>query len=387
MRNSPEIIVAGHLCLDIIPDLSVHPLQDMLVPGRLVQAGRAVIATGGAVSNTGLALYRLGVPVRLIGRIGDDWMGQAILGIYQSFSDHLAEDIKVVAGEQSSYSIVLSPAGTDRIFLHCPGANDTFHADDLDLSRLQSAKWFHFGYPPSMKGMYAEDGRELERVFLYAKEAGLTTTLDMSMPSPNSEASRADWRSILEHVLPKVDFFMPSLEELLFMLGIDPNVRIDAKLLRECADEILSYGAAVALIKLGDQGLYMRTTSDSARLASSGPGFAHADDANWIGRELLAPCFRVDVAGTTGAGDSTIAGFLAGMVRRRSPEEALIGAVGTGACCVESVDAVSGIPDYAELQRRIQSGWSSREVTIALDGWRRDDRLGIWLSPQDTHYR
>ena len=40
----------------------------------------------------------------------------------------------------------------------------------------------------------------------------------------------------------------------------------------------------------------------------------------WLGRELLAPCFRpAAVAGTTGAGDATIAGLLAALLRGDGP--------------------------------------------------------------------
>ena len=63
--RSAEAVVAGHICLDIIPALAGEAIP---APGRLVAAGPAVTATGGAVSNTGLALHRLGVPTRLAGR-------------------------------------------------------------------------------------------------------------------------------------------------------------------------------------------------------------------------------------------------------------------------------------------------------------------------------
>jgi hypothetical protein len=52
-----EAIVAGHLCVDLIPtfpqDLRV-PLSDMVQPGKLNHVGPLQISTGGAVANTGL---------------------------------------------------------------------------------------------------------------------------------------------------------------------------------------------------------------------------------------------------------------------------------------------------------------------------------------------
>ncbi|MGN0961959.1 MAG: carbohydrate kinase family protein, partial [Clostridia bacterium] len=77
---------------------------------------------------------------------------------------------------------------------------------------------FHFGYPPLMARMYAEDGKELVQLFRRAKETGAATSLDMASVDPDSPEGHIDWKKILERVIPYVDFFVPSLEELCFML-------------------------------------------------------------------------------------------------------------------------------------------------------------------------
>src|SRR5258708_16870009 len=74
-----EAVVAGHICLDVIPLLvggAVH-----FTPGHTVGAGPSIFATGGAVSNTGLALHKLGVPTLLIGKVGDDLFCHSLLRI------------------------------------------------------------------------------------------------------------------------------------------------------------------------------------------------------------------------------------------------------------------------------------------------------------------
>ncbi|UKS28290.1 hypothetical protein LOZ80_04965 [Paenibacillus sp. HWE-109] len=60
-QNEAEVIIAGHICLDIIPTIydKQSGMDAYLVPGKLVDSGPAVISTGGAVSNTGTALHRL----------------------------------------------------------------------------------------------------------------------------------------------------------------------------------------------------------------------------------------------------------------------------------------------------------------------------------------
>ena len=114
------------------------------------------------------------------------------------------------AGSDTSYSVVIAPAGTDRIFLHNPGANNSFSAGDIDSRALEGAAWFHFGYPPIMRRMFASGGEELELVFRKAREAGCVTSLDMAAVDPASEAGKAPWEDILRRVLPYVDFFVPS---------------------------------------------------------------------------------------------------------------------------------------------------------------------------------
>src|SRR5205085_5005564 len=187
-------------------------------PGQTVEAGAVIFATGGAVSNTGLALHKLGVSTRLMGKVGADLFGQAILQIVESHGPGLSEGMVIADGESSSYSIILSPPNADRMLIHAPGCNATFGADDVRYEALETIRLFHFGYPPLMERMYLENGAELATIFRRVKVMGITTSLDLSMPDPQSAAGRADWQAILGATLPYVDVFLPSAEEILLML-------------------------------------------------------------------------------------------------------------------------------------------------------------------------
>ena len=391
-----DVVVAGHICLDLIPSFgeTEADLRALMTPGKLFNVGPLTTATGGTVSNTGLALRRLGLPARLMGKVGDDLVGRAILDALRSRDPGAAEGMIVAEGRPSSYTIVINPRGVDRIFLHCPGANDTFGADDVDYDEVASAKLFHFGYPPLMRRMYADGGRELQTIFRRVGERGVVTSLDMAYPDPASEAGGAPWLAILERVLPHVDVFLPSFEETLFMLDRERFGRIEKErggdlisgaegaLLDELAGRLIGLGCAVVGLKLGDQGLYLRTTGEAARVAPLAARLGLAA-GSWVDRELLSPCFEVEVAGTTGSGDCTIAGFLAGMLHRLSPEEAMSSAVAVGACNVEQADATSGIPPWEAVQRRIGAGWGRRPLSIPLPGWHWEEASGIWRGPHD----
>jgi sugar/nucleoside kinase (ribokinase family) len=381
-----EVIVAGHICLDIFPTFTTSDQENrVLTPGQLIEVGPALLALGGAVANTGLALHHLGTPTRLIGKVGADLFGQAILDLLRSFDENLAQDMLIDEQSHSSYTVVISLPGMDRIFLHHPGANDTFGAEDIAIEQVHNARIFHFGYPPIMRRIYSDQGAALAVLLRTLKAQGLTTSLDMALPDPASEGGRVDWTGWLARVLPAVDIFLPSVDEILFMLGRTDSERdkhIDGALLSELATQLLNMGAAIVILKLGANGLYLRTTGDERRLKNVKGGML-PDLQAWRNRELFTPCFQAHVVGTTGAGDCTIAGFLAGCLRGLAPEEAIRSAVAVGASSVEQADATSGIPSWSEIQTRIHAGWRYSPVSIALAGWHEDIQQMSWRGPND----
>jgi sugar/nucleoside kinase (ribokinase family) len=346
------------------------------------------MATGGAVSNTGQALHKLGVDTRLMGKIGDDIFGRATLDIIKSLSAHLVEGMRISPGEASSYTIILSSPRIDRIFLHYPGPNDTFGPADIDYELLKQVDLFHFGYPTLMKQMYQNEGVELVEIFRQAKATGVTTSLDLAMPDPTAPSGQANWPLILKNCLPYVDLFTPSVDEILLMLypatfkqmaaGAAP---ITPMLLSEIARELLQMGAKVVLLKAGELGLYLRTAQ--AKILT-GLGRVCPDNIErWAGRELWSPIFQTSVVGATGAGDSASAGFLAALLRDLSPTEAITIAAAVGACNVEAADAVSGVRPWAETLARIEAGWARGKLAFGVPGWRFDESRQLWVGPDD----
>ena len=374
-----DVVVAGHICLDIIPKLGSEQRrpEDLFVPGGLVTIGPATLALGGCVANTGLALHRLGAKTRLVGKVGDDLLGKAILESLCEYDPSLPESMVVAAGEATSYTVVLSPPGVDRGFLHCPGANDTFVAEELHESAFQQARILHFGYPPLMRSIAADGGRGLASRFANAQAAGLLVTLDMAMPASASGSAPVDWPEWLANVLPHVDVFLPSYDELAVLLpGLtSPHtgvVEIDVTQLEGFACELLRFGVPIVAIKLGNEGLYLRTSDEFLRLAQRA-AWKHFDWQAWQGRELLAPCFHVEVVGTTGSGDCTIAGFLMALLQGAGPEDALRLATAVGAHCVESADATSGIPACTDVEARLKTSWRSAR-------WPQFGQAGIFIA-------
>ena len=199
---SKKVVVAGHMCFDVIPafgNITAKEMSEIFVPGKLINMGSVKTSTGGPVSNTGIAMSILGIDVELMGKIGDDYFGQ---GVLEALKERNAEKGMIVAkGEDTSYTVVIVPPGFDRIFLHNPGANNTFSSEDLNYDLIRESRLFHFGYPPLMKKMFENEGEELVKVFKKVKEMGVTTSLDMSLPDAKSESGAVNWDNVLKKLL------------------------------------------------------------------------------------------------------------------------------------------------------------------------------------------
>lgn len=370
-----KMMVAGHLCVDItpvFPEGKNQKLSDYLIPGKLVQMNPATIHTGGVVANTGLALKKLGADVRLVGKVGKDAFGDVVLGIMKRYGGD--GDVLVDEKDSTSYTIVLAPPGVDRIFLHNPGANDRFGADDISDDMLTGVDLFHFGYPPILRRMYENGGDELVRLLRRVKDKGIAVSLDLAAVDEESDAGKADWKQILTDVLPLVDFFVPSAEELCYMLdrdryrewmkraaGKDVTEVLDVEEdIRPLADQAMELGAKIMLIKCGASGMYYRTAPEAVIGKISGK--VGLDVKDWSGLEGFEGSFVPGrVRSGTGAGDSSIAAFLYACVKGYPAVQCVRLAAAEGASCVEEFDALSGVKTLEELEAKIQSGWKQRE--------------------------
>jgi sugar/nucleoside kinase (ribokinase family) len=154
---------------------------------------------------------------------------------------------------------------------------------------------------------------------------------------------------------------------------------ITPELLSDLAQELSEMGARIVGLKLGYLGMYLRT--GNPHLIQSMGRACPLNPAAWTSKELWAPCFKVVVAGTTGSGDATIAGFLAALLRDLSIEESLRMAVAVGACNVEAVDALSGIRSWETTRARVASGWEQQILDLDCPGWKLDEADGLWRGP------
>lgn len=203
------------------------------------------------------------------------------------------------------------------------------------------------------------------------KQMGLTTSLDLAAIDPESEAGKCDWDKILKKVLPYVDFFVPSIEELGYILDYERYEKWQEQAggedivsilslsedVRPLTEKALSYGCGGVLLKCGAAGMYLKTAGKD-RIQTADP-----DLQGWENTELFEDSFVPDrILSGTGAGDTSIAAFLYAAMQGYSPKESLEYAAATGACCVSTYDTVSGLKSFTEIREKIRNGWEKQTL-------------------------
>ncbi len=377
--NQLRIVVAGNICLDVTPvfppSSDARALQHVIRPGSLVRLDGVDVHPGGAVANVGLAMELFGASVSFMGKIGDDVFGRMILDLLGGGGRPREEGgraLIVDPGATTSYTVVLAVPGNDRVFLHAPGANDSLGPADIDIELVAASRLFHFGYPPLMAAMYRNGGSGLVETFASVRSRGVLTSLDLAAVDERSEAGKEDWRAILGKVLPLVDFFLPSLEELAYMLdrplygrltaggtgdGHSLSVERDVEPLARMA---LALGAGVVMVKCGARGFYVATGDEGVMAGIRGKGGPAGSD--WVARSRFERAFRPGrVRSATGAGDTTIAAFLVAALSGYGFERSCALAAATGASCVEDYGALGGLKPFAELEGKIDAGWERND--------------------------
>lgn len=297
------------LCLGIlVADIVAKPIEEMPGKGKLQLVDTMELHTGGCASNAGYDLNKLGVSTGLMGKVGMDGFGDFFIK-YMEDSGLDTRGIKRTSSANTSATMVMVSADSERTFFHYLGANGELCYDDIDLDILREVKILHIAGAFLMPRF---DGESTARVLKQARDLGITTSLDTAWDS------RGNWMSLLEPCLHHLDIFMPSIEEARMVTGKEEPPEI--------ADFLLSYGIGTVALKMGEQGSYIRTR-------------------DW---GMYVPIFEVKTVDATGAGDAFAAGFLAGVSRGWDHREAAKLASAVGACCVTAMGATAGVKNWQE---------------------------------------
>jgi len=333
-----DVVIAGYTCVDMIPDFkkgeSIANISDLFKPGKLIEIDGINFLIGGVVANTGLAMKKFDKQVFLNGLVGDDLIGKIAIEWLEKYN--LSDGIVKTNREGTAFSIVLAPPGIDRIFLESLGCNQIFDSSFINFNAVSQSRLFHFGYPPLMKKFYQNSGSHLADLFSEIRKMGVTTSLDFSLPDPDSDSGKVNWPEIMKSVLPFTDIFVPSLEEALqimfplkyaeLLLSYNSDEIIDhvsIDLIRILGKSIIDSGVKILLIKAGHRGAYLLTGDVSS--INKNEGFNLSED-NWSYRELWCDAYYAEeskIFNALGAGDTAVAAFLSAILDGNTAESSI----------------------------------------------------------------
>lgn len=267
----------------MIYTLTLNPSLDYVLdlprftPGRVNRAGRAALFPGGKGLNVSIMLGRLGVPSRALGfAAGPE--GERLRQLVRA----QGVDEKLLALPSGSTRINVKLRAGQETDINAPGPEIPSQALEQLLARLDSlsqgdvlvlAGSIPPGLPPSFYGdvLHRLQGRGVRGVVDAQGEA-------------------------LRQALPQRPFLIkPNRAELEELAGRPLQ---DARRVQQAAQALQRQGAENVLVSLGGEG---------ALLLDS------------LGRVHTAPAPKGEVKGAVGAGDSMVAGFLAGLLAGEQP--------------------------------------------------------------------
>jgi sugar/nucleoside kinase (ribokinase family) len=299
-----DVVTVGVVCADVM----VRPVDHWPERGHLQVVPELEMHLGGLASVTSTVLAQLGAQAACVGRVGNDGFGDYITETMRGQGVHVDTLLRDPEHNTSSTVVMISADG-ERTFLHHIGATAAVDPGDIDFELVKSSKVLHWGGPAITPGL---DGAPIAEVMRRARELGVTTSMD------TIHDGHGIWYPHIEPVLPHLDIVMSSLEEARFYTGKQSP--------EDIAEFYCSHGPGIALIKLGEEGIYLRTPESVHRL----------------------PAHEVPVADTTGAGDAACGGFLYGWVNGWDPLKCARLANAVGAITVQFMGGAEAITSLEE---------------------------------------
>ena len=304
----PEVIGVGLCTVDLLFAVPRPPIF-----GGLMRASAYLRQGGGPVATALVALARLGVSTRFIGRVGDDDDGDFIRADFAREGVDNSR-IQVETGALSRIALVLVDETTgERGFTARPENCRPLTAGDLDREDIAAARVLHLddADEPSMQAAR------------WAKEDGTCVVFDGTWNHEDLDA-----------FLPLVD--VPIVSEPFveaWMPGASP---------REVIDRLWGFGPQIAVYTLGEKGCVVR----------------------WGEGEGAFPCFATDVVDTTGAGDAFHGGFIYGLLQGWKVEQVVRFASAVAALNCRQLGGRTGLPDRPEVDEFLRGASGACAVEL-----------------------
>lgn len=270
MAERKSIVVVGSINMDLVARAARIPLA-----GETISGDGFATHPGGKGANQAVAVGRLGYPVKMIGRVGEDAFATELRASLEGAGVD-ASGVQSVAGSSGVAAIVVSASGENCIVV-VPGANGTLRPEDLDehLETIRSAG--------AVLAQLEIPLETVERLGEICRDAKVPFLLD---PAPARELPNS--------LLRLVTWFTPNESEAAFFAAPGSE---DAEAV---AHRLLKMGVGNVLLKRGAEGFAL----------------IGAD-----GRLDLYPAYRVKAVDTTAAGDAFNGAFAMALVSGKTAVE------------------------------------------------------------------
>ncbi|MFH0739682.1 MAG: carbohydrate kinase family protein [bacterium] len=264
--------------------------------------------TGGGATNVACGLANLGFKTAYCGKVGNDLSGEFALADLKRFKVNTSLCLKDKA-MPTAVSYVLS-SGKDRTILIYKGACHFLLESELNLKKIQKAKWFYLA-------PFYEKTAELFFGFIdFAKKNDIKIAVNPSIEQiEKSEQS-------FQEALSKVDILFLNKEEA-GILAKKPESSIE-----EIAKTIRNFCSGTIVITQGEKGC----------LVFDGEYF------------YKAGIYKVVEVDKTGAGDSFASGFMGGLLKENNIEYAIQLAMLNSAKNISQKGAKIGLLGSSELK-------------------------------------
>jgi ribokinase len=303
MAERKPIVVVGSINMDLVARTPRIPLAGETIIGSGFET-----TPGGKGANQAVAVARLGYPVTMIGMVGDDVFGQALL-------DNLAN-----AGvDVGSVARVSGPSGVAQIQVADHGENSIVVAPGAN-GRVEPAYIYQHERIIRTAGMVLCQ-LELPMVTVshtleLCAEWGVPVMLDPApaAPLPDSAWTQTTW-------------FTPNEHEAAFYAGKGLSVE-------DAARQLLARGLKAVAFKRGSEGCYIATAD---------------------GKADRVPAFPVEAVDTVGAGDCFNGAFAVALLEGHDPREAARFASAAAAISVTRRGAQASMPSRSEVDQFLRA--------------------------------
>ena len=292
-------------CGTVTTDILVKPVDSVPTPGTLRSVESINTCVGGCATNCAIDLGKLGVPVAVSCRVGEDFYGEFIKS--ELVKNNVDISAVVTTGPSpTTLSIACIQSTGERSFLYNPASSADYCLDDINWDTVDECDIVFYTGALLLTSF---DGKPCAEFLKECKKRGKLTVFDTAWDFDDI------WLPKLEGVFEHIDIFMPSYDEAVKISGETE--------LEKIADFFFSKGVKNVIIKVGADGAFVKPGGEESKIYPTYRNFKPVD--------------------TTGAGDSFCSGFLAGLANDWDFERSakLGNAVGTH--CVLAVGASTGI--------------------------------------------